>query len=85
MLEAALARLVEAGGAAEPGDTFLLMTDALSAWYLGALARRDPEAARFDSLLAASDNTALSDLVRRARAASRMKDDDVAALRVAVK
>ncbi|HEX8719389.1 MAG TPA: hypothetical protein VF736_01990 [Pyrinomonadaceae bacterium] len=84
MRAAALARLVEAGGAAEPGDTFLLMTDALAAWYLGSLARRDPEAARFDSLLAASDNTALSDLVRRERAAARMKDDDVAAVRIAL-
>jgi hypothetical protein len=80
--EAALARLVEAAGEAEPGDTFLLMTDALAAWYFGALARRDPAAVRFDSLLAASDNVALSDLVRRERAASRMRDDDVAALRV---
>ena len=83
--EAALARLVEAGGAAEPGDTFLLMTDALAAWYFGALARRDPAAARFDSLLAASDNVALSDLVRRERAAARMRDDDVAAVRIVVR
>ena len=80
--EAALARLVEADGAAEPGDTFLLMTDALAAWYFEAAARRAPEAARFDSLLAASDNVALAGLVRRERAASRMKDDDVAVLRV---
>ncbi|HEX7957023.1 MAG TPA: protein phosphatase 2C domain-containing protein [Pyrinomonadaceae bacterium] len=84
LTDAALARLVEAGGAAEPGDTFLLMTDALAAWYFGALARRDPEAARFDSLLAASDNVSLSDLVRRARAAARMRDDDVAAVRIRV-
>ena len=82
--EASLARLVEAGGRAEPGDTFLLMTDALAAWYFEAGARRDPEAERFDSLLAASENVSLSELVRRERAAARMRDDDVAAVRIEV-
>ncbi len=82
--EAALARLVEREGSAEPGDTFLLMTDALSAWYLETSARRDPRAEEFDSLLAASENGPLSALVRRERAAARMKDDDVAVVRVAV-
>jgi hypothetical protein len=80
--EAALARLVEREGRAEPGDTFLLMTDALSAWYLETSGRRDACAEEFDSLLAASENGSLSDLVRRERAAARMKDDDVAAVRV---
>jgi Protein phosphatase 2C len=79
---AALARLVEREGRAEPGDTFLLMTDALSAWYFESSARRDPRAEQFDSLLAASENGSLSELVRRERAAARMKDDDVAAVRV---
>ena len=83
--EAALARLVGREGAAEPGDTFLLLTDALAAWRLGAAARRDPSAERFDSLLAAADNEALAELVRGERAASRLKDDDVAALRVFLK
>lgn len=82
--EAALARLVEREGSAEPGDTFLLMTDALSAWYLETSARRDPCAEEFDSLLAASENGSLSELVRRERAAARMKDDDVAVVRVGV-
>jgi hypothetical protein len=79
---AALSRLVEAEGRAEPGDTFLLATDALSAWYLDALARRPRDAEEFDSLLAASENESLAALVRRERAALRMRDDDVAALRI---
>ena len=82
--EAALARLVEREGRAEPGDTFLLMTDSLSAWYFDASARRDPCAEEFDSLLAASENNSLSQLIRRERAAARMKDDDVAAVRIEV-
>lgn len=85
LAEAALARLVTAEGTAEHGDTFLLMTDALAAWYFGAHARRDPAAAEFDSLLAASDNEALARLVRRERASKRMKDDDVAAVRIFLK
>jgi hypothetical protein len=83
--EAALAQLVEAEGRAEPGDIFLLITDAMAAWYFGALARGGEAADEFDSLLAASDNVSLSDLVRRERAAARMKDDDVAAVRIALK
>ncbi|HEX8500949.1 MAG TPA: hypothetical protein VF659_10205 [Pyrinomonadaceae bacterium] len=82
LMKAALARVVEAEGRAEPGDTFLLVTDALAAWYFEALARRPADAEEFDSLLAASDNVALSLLVRRERAAGRMKDDDVAAIRI---
>ena len=82
--EAALARLIEREGRAEPGDTFLLMTDALSAWYFETSARRDPCAEQFDSLLAASENGSLSELVRRERAAARMKDDDVAVVRIEV-
>ncbi|HEX8355260.1 MAG TPA: hypothetical protein VF611_20310 [Pyrinomonadaceae bacterium] len=81
---AALARLVEAEGCAEPGDTFLLLTDALAAWYFEALARRVAAAEEFDSLLAASDNVALAELVRRERAAARMRDDDVAAVGIRV-
>ena len=79
-----LARLVEAEGCAEPGDAFLLATDALAAWYFDALARRRTDADEFDSLLAASDNVSLSRLVRRERAAARMRDDDVAAVRILV-
>jgi hypothetical protein len=82
--EAALARLVNAGGDARCGDVFLLMSDALAAWYFEMSAKHDPLAARFDSLLAASENDALAGLVRQERAAKRMKDDDVAAVRVAV-
>jgi hypothetical protein len=80
--ETALARLVGREGGAEPGDTFLLMTDALSAWYFETSARRDPRAEQFDSLLAASENGSLAELVRRERAAARLKDDDVAVVRV---
>lgn len=80
--EVALARLVSARGEAERGDVFLLMSDALSAWCLESLSNGDGRAAQFDSLLAASENEALAQLVRAERESKRMKDDDVAAVRV---
>ena len=80
--EAALARLVSASGEAERGDVFLLMSDALSAWYLESSSKRDGRAAEFDSLLAASENETLARLVRGERESKRMKDDDVAVIRV---
>lgn len=82
--EAALARLVTASGAAERGDVFLLMSDALAAWYFESVAKADGRAAQFDSLLAASENESLARLVRAERESKRMKDDDVAAVRVSL-
>lgn len=80
--EAALSKLVSAGGEAERGDVFLLMSDALSAWYLESLSKSDGRAAKFDSLLAASENESLAQLFRGERESKRMKDDDVAAVRI---
>lgn len=80
--EVALARLVNARGEAERGDVFLLMSDALSAWYFESQANGDGRAARFDSLLAASENESLAQLLRGERESKRMKDDDVAVVRV---
>lgn len=82
--EAALARLVTARGSAEPGDVFLLMSDALAAWYFESVSKADGRAAEFDSLLAASENESLARLVRAERASRRMKDDDVAVIRVSL-
>jgi hypothetical protein len=83
-LEAALAHAVTAGGAARAGDTFLLLSDAAAAWFLKLSGERAAALEEFDSRLAASDNEALAGLLRRERAAGRIKDDDVALVRVAV-
>ena len=80
--DAALARFVSARGEAERGDVFLLMSDALSAWFFESASKSDGRAAEFDSLLAASENESLAGLVRRERESKRMKDDDVAVIRV---
>lgn len=83
-LGGALARAVVAGGEAEPGDTFLLMSDAAAAWFFRLSESGAVLLEEFDSLLAASDNEALAALLRSERAAGRIRDDDVAIIRIAV-
>lgn len=83
-LEAALAHAATAGGGAAAGDTFLLLSDAAAAWFFKLFEERAPALEEFDSWLAASDNEALAGLFRRERDAGRIKDDDVAVVRVAV-
>jgi hypothetical protein len=82
--EAALARAVFREGGAAPGDVFFLMSDALAAWFLGSCEQRGEALAEFDSLLASSENERLSDFVSRERKTGRLKDDDVAAIRIKV-
>lgn len=78
----ALSQAVVREGTAASGDVFLLLSDACAAWYLEQFAARSGACARFDSLLAASHNDALAELLRDERRAGRLKDDDVAALRI---
>lgn len=83
-LEVALGRTVTAAGGAEAGDLFLLLSDAAAAWFLKLSLSLDPLLEEFDSLLAASENEALAALFRAERAAGRIKDDDVAVVRIAI-
>lgn len=83
-LKGALVRAVEAAGAAAAGDRFLLLSDAAAAWFLKLSRTRDPILEEFDSLLAASENEALAALFRAERAAGRIKDDDVAVVRIEI-
>ena len=83
-LAGALARASTAEGEARAGDCFLLLSDAAAAWFLTLSRAGDPALEEFDSLLAAAENEALAALLRAERAAGRIKDDDVAAVRVEV-
>ena len=84
LMKSALDRAVTGAGEAESGDIFLLLSDAVAAWFFELAAAHHPLIAEFDSLLAASENEALADLLRRERQAKRLKDDDVAIIRIAV-
>ena len=71
-----------ASGIARPGDTFLLLTDAVAAWYLRR-AQDMPEAVReFERLLEDDAHDSLELFVAAERAEKRMRNDDVAAVMV---
>jgi hypothetical protein len=83
-LDAAMSHAVAADGAAEEGDTFFLLSDAAAAWFLQLSEDRSPLLAELDSRLAATDDASLAELFRGERRAGRIKDDDVAVVRIAV-
>ena len=84
LLEPALAKAVADAGVVREGDVFLLLSDAAAAWYLRLREDGSPLALQFDALLAHSQTELLTELFRAEREAGRIRDDDVAALRVAV-
>lgn len=84
MHASALGQASMQAGTAERGDVFLMLSDAGAAWYLKLCADSSPVRAQFDSLLAATQNELLAELLRSERRAGALKDDDVAALRISI-
>ncbi len=80
---AALSQMVIDSGTVEDGDVFLLLSDAVAAWYLKCSKERDVACSEFDARLAASRHDELTRLFHRERLAGKIKDDDIAALRIA--
>lgn len=76
---------IESGEARE-GDVLLLLTDAVAAWYLRAFAEADSSmtkvVAKFENRLAARSDEELNSLIDAERRAGRLRDDDVAAVRI---
>jgi hypothetical protein len=68
-------------GAAEPGDVFLLMTDAIAAWYLNMREHHPERADHFEATLQSGDK--LADLVDEERHRAALRNDDVAVIRIA--
>jgi len=62
------------------GDVLLLMSDAIACWYLGQAALSPELLEEFHSALA--DRSAFSSLVERERTSRRMRNDDVAVIRL---
>lgn len=81
--EAALSQTVVSSGPVARGDVFLMLSDAAAAWYLMLCDSRDPARAEFESLLAASRDEDLERLFHEERLAGRMKNDDIAVIRIA--
>ncbi len=76
--------VVVRSGRARAGDVFLLLTDAIAAWYLEALGSSPALAERFDSILSESNEPELKAMVESCRANGYLRNDDVAAIRIAV-
>jgi hypothetical protein len=78
----ALSHLVSGSGEASKGDIFLLLTDAIAAWYARML-EGEPDLARlFDAMVSGSCQAEVEDLIHRERARGALQNDDVAAVRV---
>jgi hypothetical protein len=81
---AALSQAVVCRGAARPHDIFLLLSDAAAAWYLMLSEERDPRREEFDALLADAKGEELVSFFEEERLSRRMKDDDIAILRIEI-
>lgn len=75
---------IVAGGRAQPGDVFLLLTDAIAAWYLRTSTVDPPRTATLERLLEADDLSGLEELISSERAERRLRNDDVAIVRVSL-
>jgi hypothetical protein len=83
--ERAIENVIIHRGMAEPGDVFLLLTDAIAAWYLKNNAAEPTRVAQLEEALADGDLQRVEDLIAHERAALALRNDDVAILRIAVK
>jgi Protein phosphatase 2C len=71
-------------GTAEPGDVFLLMSDAVACWYLGAIKSGSRLAEDFDRLLSEGRTEEMDIFIDDRRASAEMKDDDVAVIYIKI-
>ena len=71
-----------ASGMARPGDLFLLLTDAIAAWYLRRAQVAPEVISEFERLLEDDEHDALAALVTSERDGKRLRNDDVAAVLV---
>ena len=72
-------------GAARDGDVLLLLTDAVAAWFLRLFAEADSCITKFENALADGRDEELNLLIDAERQVGRLRDDDVAAVRVVVR
>ena len=84
-LDAAMDHFVIKDGRARVGDVFLLLTDAIAAWYLQALDTTPKLAQEIDATLASTNDHGLEALISRCRESGSLRNDDVAAIRIAIR
>jgi hypothetical protein len=84
MQEAVLQKVVVGQGMIEPGDVLLLLSDAAAAWYLMLVEKDEKTRSLFEGLLKDVRDEELARFFEGERLAGRIKDDDVAVIRVEV-
>lgn len=84
MQGAVLERAVFGHGTIEAGDVLLLLSDATAAWYLMLVEKDDRTRTHFDLLLKEMRDAELAQLFESERVAGRIKDDDIAVIRIEV-
>lgn len=70
-------------GTVEPGDVFLVLTDAIAAWYLEMLESHPERAASFESLAGRACQDGLESLLAEERKRATLRNDDIAVIRIA--
>lgn len=65
-------------GFADPGDTLVLLTDAVAAWYLRQFKEAPDRVSAFESAVVAGDEMNLREFITAERDAKRLRNDDVA-------
>jgi hypothetical protein len=79
----AFAELKRLDGTAEEGDEFILLSDAIAAWYLRNTEGSEHERSELLALLSGRDCDGLEQLVRRSQRLGTMRNDDVVVMRIA--
>jgi len=81
---AAIDHVVVQDGLVKNGDVFLLLTDAIAAWYLRSLSSAPDLTDAFQCYLAVNDVQNLQRLVTDCRDSGSLRNDDVAAIRIVI-
>lgn len=74
-------QLIMYQGSVEPGDHFLLMSDAVAAWFLNTVNDQDTLSMLYQ-LLAHDDEAVFTAFIERERNEKRLKNDDVAIVQI---
>lgn len=80
--DAAMSKVVTQSGQVQEGDAFFLFSDAVACWYLMLSRNADSKISEFDKLLDEAPDSELADFFNAERGDGRIKDDDIAIIRV---
>lgn len=77
-------RFTVANGRAQQDDIFMLLTDAIAAWYLRMVSEDQSRVSEIDQLLAAGNTDRVEQMIVQERHNKSLRNDDVAIVRIGV-